>query len=459
MLTLRPGQELHCLNTGHRCVVEVPLGEGGQGEVWRVRVGDDAYALKWFNDKMLEVDRDLRHRIERLVTSGAPSKRFLWPFEIVVSPAGGRRFGYLQRLRSESYVELRTLLASTTQVPFRVLAEMCYLLCDELFALHSKGLCYADLNANNVFVNGQTGDIEIFDNDNVDIDGKPGVMYGFPGFQAPEVVLRTAGSTRMTDLHSLAVMLFKIFHEGHPLQGQAESRLYENPELIRLDPRVRKAEVNRRLYGSEARFIFDPNDASNRPIPELHGRVMAYWSIYPQFFRDIFTKAFTTGLVDPEYGRVTLSEWRKTMARLRDAVLTCPACDCENFYDAQRGDAHVECWDCHCPLSTQPLRLELRTRGARAGAAAQHIVVLENKAKLFAHHTDGGRYDFGRVTGTVQASPAVLRNCSERPWTVTHGEHKHEIAPGREVELMPGVRVHFASADGDVVGQDTFASM
>src|SRR5262249_8951928 len=120
-----------------------------------------------------------------------------------------------------------------------------------------------------------------------------------------------------------------------------------------------------------------------------------------------------------------------------------------------RGGTHVECWNCRRPLTTRPLRLELRSRGARAGAAAQHTVVLETNAKLFAHHTDRGRYDFSRWTGTVQAPPPMLPHRSQQKWSVVHAEHsdeQHEIAPGRQLDLKPGMRVRFASADGDVLG-------
>lgn len=453
MPMLRTGQVLNCINTGQQCVVENLLGEGGQGEVWRVQAGSHAHALKWFNPVMIERDPDLRTRIERLVEIGAPSRRFLWPFEIVEDPQDARRFGYLQRLRGESFVELKVLIASDAQLSFRVLAEMCYLLCDELFALHSKGLCYADLNAGNVFANRATGDIEIFDNDNVDIDGKPSIMMGFPGFQAPEVVMRRALATRTTDLHSLAVMLFRVFLVGHPLDGSAVARLMQDPQWVRLDPARRRAEMNERLYGDGARFVFDPDDDSNRPLPAQQAQVIAYWDIYPQFFRDIFTRAFTVGLRDPEYGRVTLSEWRKSMARLHDAVMTCPdpACEAENFYDTRRGSTDIVCWACRARFGTRALRLELRTRGARPGAAPQHTIVLENKARLFAHHTAGGRYDFSRVTGEVTAAPVTLRNCSNRTWAVSVDGVHGECAPGSHLRLRAGMKLFFGDAEGHVI--------
>jgi len=60
---------------------------------------------------------------------------------------------------------------------------------------------------------------------------------------------------------------------------------------------------------------------------------MIYWPIYPQFLRDLFTKAFTTGIRDPKNGRVRESEWRTMMVRLRDSIIYCEYCGLENFYD------------------------------------------------------------------------------------------------------------------------------
>src|SRR5699024_4243726 len=117
--------------------------------------------------------------------------------------------------------------------------------------------------------------IEICDNDNVDIDGAPSVMGGVWEFQAPEVVLRQSGPSRVADLYSLAVMLFRLLHIGHPLIGRCELK-YNN---------LADHAVLQRIYGTEARFVFDPADESNRPLPERHGPVIAHWAIYPKALR------------------------------------------------------------------------------------------------------------------------------------------------------------------------------
>jgi len=450
---LKPGQTLRSVGSGADARVESLLGEGGQGEVHRVTLGTERYAVKWYNDLVLDLDRGLRRRLGVAIDRGAPSGRFLWPFELVTLPDGSR-LGYLMRLRKQGFHKLHSLLgrreddtstnAAASGASLRVLATMCCLLTDALLALHAQGLAYQDLNAGSVFFDPSTGDIEICDNDNVDVDGAPSIMAGQREYQAPEIVLRQAGPSRATDLHSLAVLLFRILHKGHPLIGKRE---LDHPNLA-------TDSVTRRLYGTEARFVFDPADESNRPLPDLHRPVLAHWDIYPQSIRDLFTRAFTEGLYDPMHGRVQESDWRRALSGLRDAVVTCRRCSAENFYEPRRvsgKQATFPCWCCDAALASAPPRLGIRRAGARPGEAPLHIVILEPGARLFAHHTAGAaEYDFSAPTGEVHGGePLGLRNLSRRPWVATLGAAEATVAPGESVPLAAGVRVRFERAEGE----------
>ena len=64
------------------------IGEGGQGEVYRIEAGGSLYALKWYNAQVLRVDRGLYGRLKVVIDRGAPSGKFLWPFELVTLPDG-----------------------------------------------------------------------------------------------------------------------------------------------------------------------------------------------------------------------------------------------------------------------------------------------------------------------------------------------------------------------------------
>jgi len=440
MSSLARGQILRGVASFIPCRIEGLIGEGGQGEVYAVDLNGQPFALKWYNDLVLRIDRGLRQRLQKLVDIGAPSEKFLWPFELLTLPDRSR-LGYVMRLRRRGFQSVQALLSGQAQPAFRILATVGALLTDALLALHAKGLAYQDLNAGNVFFDAATGDIEICDNDNVEVNGAPSVMGGVWEFQAPEVVLRQATPSRDTDLHSLAVMLFRILHLGHPLLGRRE-----------LDfTNLSSESALRTLYGSEARFVFDPADDSNRPDPGLHGPVIAHWGLYPQFLRDLFTRAFTQGLHDP-HSRVQETEWRRAMASLRDAVMTCPGCGAESFYDPRRLAAKQKgfpCWRCGGALSAAPPRIGIRRDGARAGEPPLHVVVLEPGARLFRHHA-GGEYDFIDPIGEVSGPPLEIRNLSGKPWRGTHDGRSFDIPPGAAVVVASGLRLRLEHAEGEV---------
>jgi eukaryotic-like serine/threonine-protein kinase len=444
MASLKIGQPLRGITSGLACRVDTFIGEGGQGEVYRIDLDGKPYALKWYNDQVLRMDRGLRHRLQVAIDRGAPSAKFLWPFELASLPDGSR-LGYLMPLRRPGYTDLHSLFHETVNPSFRTLATMGCLLTDALFALHAKGLAYRDLNAGNVFFDQASGDIEICDNDNVDVDGAPSLIGGVREFQAPEIVLQQASTSRATDLHSLAVMLFKLLHIGHPLRGKRE---LDHPNLA-------SDLATRRLYGSEAKFVFDPADDSNRPLPELHARVIGYWGIYPEFLRELFIRAFTEGLFDPAHGRVQETEWRRAMSRLRDSVQTCPGCGAGNFYDAKRVVARQSgfaCWGCAAELPSAPPRLGIRRVGARHGEAPAHVVVLDRGAQLFAHHTAASEIDYAAPTGILEidADRVRLVNCSRSNWSATRHGESTTIAPEAAVELTNGLRIRFERTEGEI---------
>ncbi|MFM9915859.1 MAG: protein kinase domain-containing protein [Rhizobacter sp.] len=445
MSALRPGQLMKCVDSQLACRVDDLIGEGGQGEVYRVTLDARPYALKWYHPIALRVDRGLRQRLLVALERGAPTSEFLWPFELVTLPDGSG-LGYLMRLRTESHLKIQSVLAEEVRPSFRVLATVCCRLTEALLALHGKGLVYQDLNAGNLFFDRHTGQIEICDNDNVDIDGAPSVMGGVWEFQAPEVVLRQSGPSRATDLHSLAVMLFRILHIGHPLVGRCELDHHNLTDQT----------VLRRLYGSGARFVFDPSDASNRPLPERHGPVLGHWAIYPQALRDLFTRAFTDGLFDPLHGRVQESEWRKVLRQLHDSVLTCGACGAQNFHDPQRLAAkqrHFACWGCGAALSTSPPRIGLRRPSARSQDAPLHVVVLDAGARLQSHHLDEPTAGHPTTEAQIVVEPTLgLVNLSRQTWAVRPeaGTDFTSVAHGERLALSHGQRIDFGRMIGEI---------
>jgi eukaryotic-like serine/threonine-protein kinase len=425
------------------CTIDAFLGGGGQGEVYRVRLDGRPLALKWYFPE--QATDAQRRAIETLIHKGPPGPGFLWPLALQDSAAAAG-FGYLMELREPRFRGIVDLMKRRIDPSFRVLALAGLHLAQAFLALHTQGLCYRDIAFGNVFFDPDTGDIAVCDNDNVAVDGGgAGGILGTPRFIAPEIVRGEAAPGTQSDLFSLAVLLFYLFHIHHPLEGRREAaiRCFDLPAMTR-------------LYGTEPLFIFDPADDGNRPVPGLHDNALAHWPIYPGFLRDLFTQAFTTGLRDPAE-RVRESIWSGALARLADSLFYCGHCGAENVYDPARlatGGGPGPCWSCQAPLAL-PFRLRLGPSGA--GTATRQVVMLNHDTRLYPHHLDPGRrYDFGQPLAAVERHPNDpgrwgLKNLGNAHWVMTRPDGElRNIAPGRSAGLAPGVRLGLGPVEGEI---------
>jgi DNA-binding helix-hairpin-helix protein with protein kinase domain len=419
------------LMASHReCRVGRLLGEGGEGQVFEVTLadGETTYALKWYYPEQATSAR--RAALTTLIDIGPPDDRFLWPIDLAYQD-GSSDFGYLMALRPARFHGLGDYLARTVDAEFRELALAAIHLADCFLQLHAKGLCYRDISYANVFFDPARGDVLICDNDNVGIDGEPTLIMGTPYFMAPEVVRRDAMPSASTDRFSLAVLLFYIFMLDHPLLGNAES---DDPALLD-------------LFGVKPTFIFDPDDDSNRPAEDQHRNALLFWPIYPEWIRSLFVRSFTKGLTDPINGRVRESEWRRALARLRDAVVPCRACATQNFYDPLRQGE----WCCYNPACRRPLTVPARL------LVGSHDVALASGAHIYPHHTGGRLYDFTAPVGKVVEHKAYdltgLTNLSQQAWSVLSADGRAaKVGPHETVRIADGVQIDFGRAQGRISG-------
>jgi DNA-binding helix-hairpin-helix protein with protein kinase domain len=438
MNTFRPGQTVWLEIAGEPCEIKALIGSGGQGQVYHTAINGQDCALKWyFPHSATEAQRTA---IERLIHKGPPNDRFLWPLDIAVCQ-GLPSFGYLMPLRDPRYRGMAELMSRVVDPTFKTLTTMALELADSFLRLHSLGFCYSDISFGNVFFDPVTGEISICDNDNVAVDGEGfSDVLGTPRFMAPEIVREEARPNIGTDLYSLAVILFYMFMVHHPLEGRRER------EIACLDlPAMKK------LYGTEALFIFDPKHGANRPVAGVHNNATIFWNLYPGYVRDIFTRAFTEGLRDPG-ARVRESEWRNVFTRMRDQIYYCHNCGAEIFLtddgDSPEPLAPQTCWFCH-EAPAPPMRLLL----------GRHSMVLNQDTLVYAHHLDANRRnDYSEIMAEMVPHPSRpdiwgLKNTSGQTWTTVPpaGTPTVEVPSGRSVSLIPGLRIHFGTVEGMIV--------
>lgn len=414
------------------------IASGGQGEVYRVQSSQGEKALKWyFPDAATSEQRVI---LEKLVDMDQNDPRFLWPKALVESDRLKRQFGYLMPLRPPHFASLPALFRrKVPDATFRSVTTACIHLVEAFRSLHARGLAYRDINMGNVFFDPIRGDVLVCDNDNAIFEGQMTGVGGTMEFMAPEVVREEAQPRTQTDLHSLAVLLFLLLVNHHPLEGALEQKIH-----------CFDAAAKERLYGVHPVFIFDPHDDSNRPVLGVQDTADSLWKLLPTAIRALFIQAFTVGLHNPDNGRVRETQWRDALRKMRDQIVICSRCQAQNYHDM---DAYREtrvtapCWSCKLPLVLPP-RLRL-------GNGV--IVMLNLGASLHPHHLDASRsLDPTTVVAEVTQHPAKpgvfgITNRSSDAWSMIDATGiPRMIEPGRSAPLRDGLTLEIGSVRGDV---------
>lgn len=429
---LQKNDKFHSCN-GKRVKVLDYIGDGGQGEVYRVDYnGDKEFALKWYFPH--NATQEQMEILKVLVKIGPPDYRFLWPMDIVQHSEKPELFGYVMPFRPARFKNATGMLSRKIEPSFYALLTSCYQLSDSFLQLHSNGLAYRDISIANIFIDPETGDVLICDNDNVAYENtRYSGVSGTPKYMAPEVVRNETQPNRYTDLYSLSVLLFYLMYIAHPLDGKKEATIHAMDEA-----------AQRKLYGFEPLYIFHPDDKSNAPDPEFHANAYAFHEVLPQSLKSVFEKSFTIGLHEPAK-RVEESVWRGVFVGLRDNILLC-SCGAESFYDISRVKHGIEtkCWSCG---NTIPIPARMRMNG--------EIVILNNNIKLYPHHTSGILYDFSKPTAEISEHPTLkikgLKNISDDVWFVTKPDNSiFQVASGRSFALENGYAVKFGLVKAEI---------
>ncbi|MBD5439748.1 MAG: serine/threonine protein kinase [Treponema sp.] len=417
--------EIIQLEGGKSAKIVSKLGEGGQGIVYAVKIDGKDYALKWYTFRF-QNKKAFRKNLQDNIASGAPDEKFLWP--LYLTEEKSESFGYVMHLRPNNFADFSDILNNKVRFSStETLITSALNIVNAFRTLHRKGLSYQDLNDGNFFIDVKTGDVLICDNDNVTPDGmkNAGNIGGKPGYMAPEIVVGKSHPNSLTDNHSLAVIIFKLLCRHDPLMGKA----YVDSVCI-----TERREYE--LYGEKPVFIFNPNDASNRPVAGVHPNPIKLWPRYPKFLQDAFIQSFCGGLKDPNK-RLPDNEWQKLLLRFRSVLLKCPHCSSELcLVNHQRSE--ILKFDCGSTYS-YPLALEIN----------KHKIPLFPGAKLYACFTSKSSDDYITMTGEVimnKNNPSFwgIKNLSDKEWSFAtkSGEIK-KIENGSVIPITKDLEITF----------------
>ena len=322
---LQNGTELSC--SAGRLRIKELIGAGGQGEVYAVELNSKKYAFKYYYPE--SCSNVFKSNIKSLVDNPVESKSFAWPLYFVDN---GTSFGYVMDLIPKGFSSISEWVGGKVNTTLDVLIKACANLCEAFHELHALGYSYKDISNTNVSFNPKTGDVLILDNDNVTPNLATAPVLGTHKFMAPEIVSGNKKKPdRLSDLHSLAVLLFHMLFAEHPLEGLREY----NMDIGLMDPKENER-ANKILYGHEsAQFIFaDPYDLNRYICVQESSHVSARenWKMYPQFIRNLFIKAFVDGIKDP-FARPQTQHWLDAFIQLYGMIYKCDSCGYPLIYD------------------------------------------------------------------------------------------------------------------------------
>lgn len=427
MKEFQKGQRIKTVSGGELEVIQ-KLGEGGQGVVYKVNYNGKPLALKWyFGNKLNNADKFYRN-IQNNIKQGTPTGAFLWPLEITEYFEGS--FGYLMELRPPEYKDFSLfLLAKVHFANIEALINTALCITNGFRELHNRGYSYQDLNDGNFFVNPKTGDVLICDNDNVAPYGENLGIAGKCRYMAPEVVMGQKRPDSHTDRFSLAVVLYMLLFLNHPLEGKRT-----------MCPCLTE-ELERKFYGSDPVFVWDPANDANRPVRGVHTNEIKLWPLYPAFVRKTFEKAFSHEVMvgNDTTHRVIEKECQEVFTTLRDLTIKC-SCGSETFIDPSQQSCR--CINCGKSIERPPI-LKVKK---------YHAALAPGK-KLYACHVQYDSDDFKEAKGEVISSrnnPSLLglRNDSNNTWEAILPNGSSKGYPnGQVIKLGKGIKINFGNGN------------
>ena len=394
------------------------LGEGGQAVVYLAEYQGDYKALKWFDADKMPDKEAFYENLKEIINRGSPDSAFLWPEELTEEKYGS--FGYIMKLIPKEYHKLSEIM-NVADLDFRTFKEVTEAAIKITFAygkLHKSGYAYQDINYNNLYINPDTGDVLIGDNDNIAPDGVNLGIIGTPRYMAPEVGSGERRPDTQSDRYSLAVILFYLFFWSHPLEGEQWLGCLTD----------KKSE---KIYITNPVFILDPDDSSNRPVKNIHKYVLERWPFMPDYFKSAFIRNFSKEAIRNPQSRMTEYEWLKILTRFRSDIVIC---SCGNNLVIKE-NSQLICDSCGKTLAVEH-RLQLPDYNVSAVKGTRIY-----RCQLGFCNGDNALDRVGLIADKGDNNP-VLRNLSNITWSaITPSGKARTVAPGEAVPLKAGIQL------------------
>lgn len=179
---------------------------------------------------------------------------------------------------------------------------------EALLGLHARGVVYADVSHNNVFVSEPTHASEawLIDLDNLSHESDPRCAIFTPGYGAPEVVDRSAGCTSLSDAWAFAVLVWHTLTLTHPFIG----------DLVNEG----EPEVEEEAFAGRLPWVGHSTDDRNRCSTGLPPELVLAGKLI-----ELARRTFEDGVTDRKR-RTGVSDWVDRLHAAADQTVACPEC-------------------------------------------------------------------------------------------------------------------------------------
>lgn len=434
------GQEVETEFGGKAKVIGI-IGEGKQSTVYLVEYNGRKMALKWYDTNKIDNLDKIHENIKNNIKDGAPNKKFLWPEYMTKVDSETGAFGYFLEFKPDSFEYFADIIngyklvndtvtghLAKKKVRFTSLYAMVTAVLNIINAfsqISKAGKSFQGLGEGSFFINTDTGAVLINDCDTIasfdtNLDMQIRTIY-----KAPEVLLGNIPDNN-SNIYSLAIILFRLLFRGDPFEG----------EKTVMDVCLNEKQLAKH-YSSEAVFIYDPNNSSNRPIRGIHDNVIKFWNQYPQYIKDIFVQTFTESIKNPDK-RISFEEWQNTFIRLRSEILTC-ICGKSHFISIL-GKSDDEVFTCPvCGIKFASMKFTNRV----------YPMPLYIGCKIFECEIEPYCEDFLKIAGElvenkIQKGLMGIKNVSDKKWKVRLPDGLfHDITSGKGFPVWQGLEIDF----------------
>ena len=207
--------------------LEVELGQGGMGVVWRARniALDAPVAIK-----VVRATTDKALLRDRLVQEARAAAKLAHPAIVAVFDVGqtesGDPFIVMELLRGDS---LGKILETEGRLPAVQAVRSLLPIADALWLAHGKGIVHRDLKPDNVFIVQHDGAIQptlvdfgivkLQEGEGMNHLTKDGDVLGSPDYMSPEQARGQDDLTHLTDVWSFCVVLYETVSGRTPFKG------------------------------------------------------------------------------------------------------------------------------------------------------------------------------------------------------------------------------------------------